>query len=76
MQSPLLCALCVVCGCTSRLTGLAGLEFVIHAPDAVGLTALNSLEWSGAVKGAIRLFKPGTDSLGRDLSFPVWRYLQ
>ena len=46
--------------------GLAGFQLVNHAPNAVGLAALDDLERGGAVKGGVGVFESGANRFGRD----------
>ena len=40
------------------------MQLVNHAPDAVGLAALDDLEGGRPVKGRVGFFQPGTDGFG------------
>src|SRR5258706_8878330 len=46
-----------------KLTGVAGLQFPDHPPDAIRLAALDDLQGSRAVKRRIRLLQPLADGL-------------
>ena len=47
--------------------GLTGFQLVNHAPNAVGLAALDDLERGGAVKGGVRVFEPGANGFRESL---------